>query len=315
MTREPAVKYCPRCGHENPSAAILCLNRRCRWLLSNPHVPEKHRIAQGASGGPTTQMSPQDISSSTDLKRAGNASSRQGSGSAVDRQIPGRGKKRWIKWGIFSAVVMALPAAFLAGYLQSFGQVRSALIHQNHPHRIRVGGGISGPSPKNPTRPIYPSWDQPSISTTSTASSSAASTVRSYTLHGTIVNGQLVTTVWAAAHAQGPYYPVRLMVDTGAMTTMIGGNFWTAMGDPPLPGQTSIISGIGGNETVDYWAHVWVLPQDGPGHPLLADTIEPGGLNRSMLRADGIMVLMGQNVLSRGTLVQKGTTWTFTYSY
>lgn len=131
-------------------------------------------------------------------------------------------------------------------------------------------------------------------------------------IHGTIIDGQLQTTVWAGVSPNGPLYPVALMVDTGAVQTMVSGRFWRAMGDRPTVG-TATFSGIGGTEQVRYWPHVWVFPKDQPIDAVIAGATEPGGVNRSMLGPEGIIVLLGQDVISRGVLTQNGGRWTFKY--
>lgn len=160
---------------------------------------------------------------------------------------------------------------------------------------------------KVPTTPT-----PPTVKTTTTPPTTAPNGMPLDTLHGTIQNGQLQTIVWAGLSPSGPLYPVALMVDTGAQDTMVSGNFWKAMGDQPT-GQPSSFSGIGGSETVQWWPNVWVYPQDKPINPIIAGGTEPGGINRSVLGPEGIIILLGQNIISTGTLTQDGNYWTLKY--
>lgn len=158
----------------------------------------------------------------------------------------------------------------------------------------------------SPTTTIHA---MPTPRATSTPTASAPTTD---TLRGTIKNGQLQTVVWVGLSPQGPLYPVSLMLDTGAEHTMVSGNFFKAAGDTPT-GQTTTYAGIGGNEQVGFWPNVWVFPQDRPVDPIIAGQTEPGGLNRSMLGSESIIVLLGQDVIQTGQLTQKGMAWTLQY--
>ncbi len=175
--------------------------------------------------------------------------------------------------------------------------------------------------PNSSQAPAQPSQDGPTTITTTTRPATPTESVTTALpapssdfaqLHGTIKNGQLQTVVWAGISPNGPLYPVTLMVDTGAVTTMVSGRFFQACGDQPT-GQTGVFSGIGGNTTVQYWPNVWVYPQDKPVHPIIAGGTDPGGVNRSVLGPEGIIILLGQNVISQSTLVQNGVHWTLTY--
>lgn len=298
------TQICPRCGHPNPEAAILCLNRRCRWLLSNPDVPKKHQMASGTPGSPWVQKEPSDVQSVA-LQNETASEWLVGDGldphSALTRRKGGGSRPPRRHWGVW--IWLALPGALLAGYLHSLGQVRSV---GSPPAAIQHT--VSTSPSASPTRVARSRFvSPPSIHTQSTPAPGV------WTLRGTIRQGQLVTRVWAGVSPNGPIYPVRLMVDTGAVHTMVSGNFWQAMGDQPT-GQTETFQGIGGQETVGLWPHVWVFPQDSPSHPLIANATEPGGLNRSMLQGYGVLVLLGQDILSQGTLTQNGDTWQFTYA-
>lgn len=131
------------------------------------------------------------------------------------------------------------------------------------------------------------------------------------TIHGTIVNGQLQAMVWVGANPTH-LFPVLMMVDTGAMHTMVSGTAWLDMGDTPT-GATTTYAGIGGNETVGFWPNVYVYPNDNTANPIIANQIEPGGVHRTSLGSEGIIVLLGQDVIGQGTLVQSGSHWSLTY--
>ena len=176
------------------------------------------------------------------------------------------------------------------------------------------GCGTSGEPSAFPSRSVQVT---PSVRPTPPASTAPqAPVVRASpamaVISGTIQNAELQTTVWAGLSPNGPLYPVALMVDTGAVHTMISGKFWRAMGDRPNQGTTTF-AGIGGSETVRYWPSVYVYPTDQPRHPIIDGATEPGGVQRSALGPDGIIILLGQDVISTGTLVQTGTHWTLTY--
>lgn len=191
--------------------------------------------------------------------------------------------------------------------------------------RIGIGIGLllclSGCGTSAQSRPVSPTPSVDTIAPSSHPTTPASKPLQAPVVHmssdtatlsGTIQNSQLQTVVWAGMTPTGPLYPVGLMVDTGATHTMISGKFWQAMGDHPN-NATTTFAGIGGNETVRYWPAVYVYPTDHARNPIIDGATEPGGVNRSALGPEGIIILLGQDIISTGTLVQKGTHWTLTY--
>ena len=226
--------------------------------------------------------------------------------------------------------MIAVPVVYAGGYWQQIHMEMVAPVSGHLPHII-IKGGITGTAPANPTQGITSVNGAPSQAvshytpkTTPKQSNPVGplpKKVQPVTptlpagvaqLSGKIVNGQLQTTVWVGLSPQGPLYPVLLMVDTGAQTTMVSGHLFQAMGDQPT-GQTATFSGIGGNESVGYWPNVYIYPQDKAVDPIIAGGTEPGGIFRSVLGPEGISILLGQNIISTGSLTQQGSAWTLTY--
>lgn len=322
---------CPLCGTVNPPGTNFCQKASCGAWLTRLVPPQKADIAPDAPTATETQEPTQDSQSyHPESKIAQNPPSRKrvlGTPRRASRTMTGAIPKRGIgRWLIPSAVILALPAAYFGGYLHGFSTLRGAITKPTVIRQTIIKGGITGKAPANPTRGIAGAGPQPSrtptqppVTKTVTATvtkspKTSQPALPSYLaqLHGTIKNGQLQTVVWAGISPNGPLYPVSLMVDTGAVTTMVSGRFFQACGDQPT-GQTGVFSGIGGNTTVQYWPSVWVFPQDKPINPIIAGSTAPGGVNRSVLGPEGVIVLLGQNVISQSTLVQNGTKWTLTY--
>ena len=322
---------CPLCGTINPPGTNFCQKASCGAWLTRLVPPENAKIAPDAPTASATQKTVQDTQSYPPASEtAQNTPARKpvlGTSERASRRTGGAAAKSRIgRWVIASAVVLALPAAYFGGYLHGFSTLKGAVERPTVIRQTIIKGGITGKAPANPTRGIASAGPQPSHTPTQpTTTKTVTATVTkspktsqpalpSYLaqLHGTIKNGQLQTVVWAGISPNGPLYPVSLMVDTGAVTTMVSGRFFQACGDQPT-GQTGVFSGIGGNTTVQYWPSVWVFPQDKPINPIIAGSTAPGGVNRSVLGPEGVIVLLGQNVISQSTLVQTGVNWTLTY--
>lgn len=310
--------YCARCATINPDDGLLCQNKDCGWYLANPVVPIQHQIAPAAIRGPAGEKSPADSHSPAPAdEMSQNTPSRESFSSGAYAPIAKPLRRRWLPWAMSAMVLVGVPAAYFGGYLHAFTAIQSARSASTLPH-LANHGGIRGHAALNPTRPVgspvtktHPTSSSPS-SRKSTPKHTVVAAVHRPFLSGTIHNGQLQTTVWVGIHPNGPLYPVKMMVDTGAQHTMVSGNFFQAAGDAAT-GQTTTYAGIGGNETVGFWPGIWVYPQDEPVDPLIGGATEPGGLNRSMLGSESIIVLLGQNVIQQGTLTQNGTQWTLRY--
>lgn len=152
----------------------------------------------------------------------------------------------------------------------------------------------------------------PSVHTTTTPPASDIVTVNPV-FHGSLVNGRLLGTVYVQVTSGGPRYKASVQIDTGAAQTLVDSAFMQTWGGAQN-GKTEQISGIGGTETVPYWTHVSIFPAANTTYPMLSNATVAGGLGRTIVGQTGIDVLLGQNVLSHGTLVQKGSTWSFTYA-
>ena len=235
-------------------------------------------------------------------------------------------KGSWIRVAVLATAgtfALAVPLTWGFGWLSAASPATSAspapkpTVHHhasatpststsNPTHAITPPGDRS-PSSSQPTTPKK--TQAPVVKTRPTTTAQAPGTLA--TIHGTIVNGQLQAMVWVGANPHD-LFPVLMMVDTGAIHTMVSGSAWTNMGDTPT-GATTTYAGIGGNETVGFWPHVYVFPHDNPSNAILLNATEPGGVYRTPLAADGIIVLLGQDVIDHGTLVQTGTTWSLTY--
>lgn len=172
----------------------------------------------------------------------------------------------------------------------------------------RINGRSASPSAssKSTTTNLAPSASSTAGAPTHTPNSGLAQ------LKGTIKNGQLQAVVWVSVSPTSQRYPVTLMLDTGAEHTMVSGYFFKSAGDTPT-GQTTTYAGIGGNERVGFWPNVWVFPQNQAKNPVIAGQTEPGGLNRTALGSESVIILLGQDVIQTGKLTQNGTRWTFTY--
>lgn len=166
------------------------------------------------------------------------------------------------------------------------------------PNASRTGSPTPSSTPPAPSNVTSPATPAPSPAMA--------------TLTGSVKDGQLQAVVWAGMSAQGPLYPVTLMLDTGAQHTMVNGYFMKAVGDTPT-GQTTTYAGIGGNEQVAFWPDVWVFPHDKAVNPIIAGQTEPDGVNRSALGPEGVMILLGQDVIQDGVLTQDGNAWSLEY--
>lgn len=234
---------------------------------------------------------------------------------------------RW-RSGIVAAALLALPAVYLTGYLTSLHQFNAAVAAVHQKPRVVTPAPMhkNTPSP-NPTHAVTPPGDQssPAPSTTATTSTNATTPANAAptansgspwsgweSIHGTIVDGQLQATVWASTSPFGPYRPITLMVDTGATHTMVNGSYWQFIGSSAT-GQTATFTGVGGSQTVGFWTSIYVWPGPALSMPLLYDATEPGGVGHMAIGSEGIVVLLGQDVLSHGQLVQTGDRWQFTY--
>lgn len=300
------MMFCPRCGQPNPVDAEFCQNRSCRRLFKPDSVPQNTHIAPEPHTGPRTAQPPQeDPSSLPPSERASEGHLRRSVSAPPPRHLGRRGL-------LASVGLAALPILYVGGYMHGISVTRQA-DRTTTPPRIVISGGVTGTPAPNPTHAVTRPSTTPSGSPVISARPTPTARAHTVTIHGMIENTKLTTQVWAATSPNGPLVPENLVIDTGAFHTMISGYFWRSLGDHPT-GQTEQISGVGGTATVDFWPNVWVFPTDSPTDPLLAGAVEPGGMYQSpALRLTGV-VLIGQDVLSQGQLVQTGTTWTFTYT-
>ena len=319
---------CPKCGQPNPATSSICQNSACRVLMTTFGTPKMVEIAPDAPTASPAQKQPQDDQSyqstaETDHDMTPAKPVLRGSRSQ-------KRPKRIGRWVIGVAAMIAVPVVYAGGYWQQIHTEMVAPVSGHLPHII-IKGGITGTAPKNPTQGITSVNGAPSQAVSHYAPKTTPKQSNPVgplptkvqpvvptlpagvaQLSGKIVNGQLQTTVWVGLSPQGPLYPVLLMVDTGAQTTMVSGHLFQAMGDQPT-GQTATFSGIGGNESVGYWPNVWIYPQDKATHAIIAGGTEPGGIFRSVLGPEGISILLGQNIISTGSLTQQGSHWTLTY--
>lgn len=299
------MQVCPKCHHKNPHGAVVC--ERCQYLLTAPPP-------QGTTHAP----------------ERGNTGIHVPVPSRASKLTEGRvprhhGRKGWI---IAAAAVLALvPVAYGVGYLGAYGQLGQAL-HEVDPNALITHNGVQPvtvtrtrviikkvpvPTPTSSAPPSPTHSTAPASSSPAPSSSTTALPAGYYEISGTVQNGALVTTVW-----MGPtpfhMYPVRLMVDTGAVHTMINAPFALAAGCTN-EGNPETFAGIGGNETVDQYGPINVYPKrvGEPDSGLLYMQTEPGGLGRTAVGQSGVMILLGQNVIDTGTLTQNGDTWTFVY--
>lgn len=333
--------YCPKCGHLNSNNAIVCQSSPCGWLLSNVVDLKSTKIAPDAHTASVSQKHPiNDASQAPFNQTVSESLPEDGFSRRSVVHAHKRGSWRWVGAALIGSLVLATPIAYGAGYLASLGQIRHAITADQPPVVHHDTTKTYHPA-KNPTHSVTPPGDQsqpssqpatPSSATPTSSHAPVATTPKKTqapvvkitylhpslppgamtTIRGTIRNGQLQTIVWAGASPTGPLYPVTLMVDTGAMHTMVSGHFWQAMGDQPT-GATTTYAGIGGNETVGFWPHVYVYPQDKAMNAIIANVTEPGGINRSALGPEGVVILLGQDVIAQGTLTQSGTSWSLTY--
>lgn len=301
------MQVCPKCHYKNPHGAVVCA--RCHYLLTAPPPREAPRAPEYGNTG-TQDPLPSRASKLTD----------------------GRTPRRHFHkgWIVAAAVLALVPVAYGLGYLGAYGQLGQAL-HEVDPNALITHNGVQPvtvtktrtrviikkvPVP-TPTSSALPSpahsADPTPVSSSPAPSSSTALPFGYYEISGTVQNGALVTTVWMGP---SPFhmYPVRMMVDTGAVHTMINAPFALAAGCTN-EGQPETFAGIGGDETVDQYGPVDVYPQrvGEPDSGLLYMQTEPGGLGRTAVGQDGVMILLGQNVIDTGTLTQSGNTWTFVY--
>ena len=319
---------CPKCGHENPATASICQNSACRALMTTFGTPKKAEIAPDAHRSPTIEKWTQDDQSyqpTVEIER--NATPDKPVLPVARSQ---KRPKRIGRWVIGVAAVLTIPVVYAGGYWQHIHTELTAGSSGHLPHII-IKGGITGTAPANPTHGIASVNGAPSQAVSHYAPKTTPKqsnpvgplptkvqpvipTVPAGVaqLSGTITNGQLQTTVWVGLSPQGPLYPVLLMVDTGAQTTMVSGHLFQSMGDAPTS-QTGTFSGIGGNESVGYWPNVYIYPQDKAVDPIIAGGTEPGGIFRSVLGPEGISILLGQNIIQTGSLTQQGSKWTLTY--
>lgn len=315
----PTGSLCPRCGMTNPWAATRCINPACHALMGRVTAPKTTPIATDVRTDLAAQKPGRESQTLTDApKTAAETPTRRGSRARPGTKSGNRSWRRYAVWTISAVCILSGPAAWGSGYLQGL-QTASAVLRTPTAPPLRRSRSVPPSSPSSTPSPRVTHTRSPRVvvpvrkTPTATPSSSASALPPGMAeLTGTIKNGQLQTIVWASISANGPWYPVLLMVDTGAQTTMVSGAFFKACGDQPT-GQTATFSGIGGNEKVAYWPHVWLAPTSSGAQPIFANQVEPGGVGRSMLGNDGITILLGQNVLTSGTLTQSGTTWTLIY--
>lgn len=303
------MQVCPKCRHQNPHGAVVC--EKCHYLLTAPPPTGTNSSNTEPTGTDTPTRSRPAMPAKTAKMRS------------------------WKPWLVASAVLLALvPVAYGLGYLGAYGQLGQAL-HEIDPNALITHNGIQPvtvtktrvivkkvpvptPSSTSPTPTQTSTSPTPVTSSPAPASSSPNQSANSlppgfYEINGTVQNGELVTTVW-----MGPtpfhMYPVRMMVDTGAVHTMINAPFALAAGCTN-EGNPETFAGIGGNETVDQYGPINVYPKrvGEPDSGLLYMQTEPGGLGRTAVGQSGVMILLGQNVIDTGTLTQNGDTWTFVY--
>lgn len=184
-------------------------------------------------------------------------------------------------------------------------------------YRYRYAKQSASPNHRNhtsatPTPASVSPSISPSIQTTTSPAAKYLLTVNPV-FHGSLVNGRLLGTVYVQVTPGGPRYKASVQIDTGAAQTLVDSAFMQTWGGAQN-GKTEQISGIGGTETVPYWTHVSIFPAANTTYPMLSNATVAGGLGRTIVGQTGIDVLLGQNVLSHGTLVQKGSTWSFTYA-
>ena len=319
---------CPKCGQPNPPTASICQNRACQVLVATFGGAKKPEIAPDAPTASPAQKQPQDEQSYQPVPEIDHDMTPAKPVLRVSRSQ--KRTKRIGRWVIGVAAVLTIPVVYAGGYWQHIHTELTAGSSGHLPHII-IKGGITGTAPANPTHGITSVNGAPSQAVSHYAPKTTPKQSNPVgplptkvppptptlpagvaQLSGKIVNGQLQTTVWVSLAPQGPLYPVLLMVDTGAQTTMVSGHLFQAMGDQPT-GQTGTFSGIGGNESVGYWPNVYIYPQDKAIDPIIAGGTEPGGIFRSVLGPEGISILLGQNIISTGSLTQQGSAWTLSY--
>ncbi len=319
------MQICPRCGAANTDEAIVCHKKECEYLLTAPKPASKPQIAPDAPRSLTTQK-PQESSMATQ-ENASKFTAADGLPSrAMGKSEEHSSRRR--RNGIVAAALLSLPVVYLTGYLTSLHQFNAAVAAVHKKPRIVTPAPVhKNTSSPNPTQAVTPPGDKPlstpslsaTTSTNATTPATASPTVSSgapwsgwESIHGTIVDGQLQATVWASTSPFGPYRPITLMVDTGATHTMVNGSYWQSIGSSAT-GQTATFTGVGGSQTVGFWTSIYVWPGPALSMPLLYDATEPGGVGHMMIGSEGIVVLLGQDILSHGQLVQNRDTWQFTY--
>ena len=300
--------YCPRCGTNSPQGAIICADVDCGWLLSNPNVPRQHRIDPDASRD-TLSDKPyeQSLSPQSDSETLPKPHRLTGFLERVGRR---RGSAPIGLMASWIVVTVAVAGGIAYG------------MHLNAAPRVvyRYHYAKSSPSPSHhhPTAPRSSAHAStspataPSIQTKTSPAPNDILTVNPV-FHGTLVNGRLIGTVYVQVAPGGQRFKASVQIDTGAERTMVNSAFMQTWGGIRASGTVQV-SGIGGTETVPLWQNVSLFPAANTTYPMLHNATVEGGLGRTIIGETGIDVLLGQDVLSQGTLVQKGSTWTFTYT-
>lgn len=166
--------------------------------------------------------------------------------------------------------------------------------------------------PSGPTAPPAP----PSAKTTPSAPATP-SAVRTVRLTGTLSPWGLAQFPgWlGGTDRQGRYHwiPVTVDIDTGAEWSAVDGQVLARSGIMP-DGQTTVIAGFGGTETVQQFAGLTLVPAADPTAPLIDNAPMWSGIEGTVM-ATYEQVNLGQDVLSTpGTVFTvSGTTWTLQY--
>lgn len=314
-------EFCPRCGEENLEKTVLCY--ACGWLLSNEKVPENKQIARDESKRLSSSVAPDNEDSSV----GDSISSPEPVQHSDFSRSPDKkywATLKWLGWSI-SGLAIIMAGVFsqmphrrpFKPYHYSHKQL-TAIRHSSSASRVASSSPSTRPS--SSTTSTTPSSSTPSSSTRS--SSSTPSSIKGENgitlsstyaqLQGKVKNNQLTTTVWLTPTHGTNLHPVTLQVDTGAQYTMISGQMFQSLGGQQTARKQQF-SGIGGTTTEQYWGPVYLYTDPAKAQsPLINGTPVPGGLGRTVTGQDGVTILLGENILKQGRLVQNGSTWTFT---
>lgn len=298
---------CPQCGEKNPPDTTICQKTGCSTLLTSPKWAHKDESPPAAHRATESEKRPLHGQSVAEESDTAHESSTNGGGYGGDppNQRPRRRRTQWWAYLIPTAILIGGPIVYGAGYLSSF--------HRAQALKTTTNQFVTPPSSSvHSTKQATPSQTPPASAHSKTSAAPAADPSPQVParqqggIHGTLLDAHDEGFVWVTNPHTHQRVKATVWIDTGAQVSQISAQFAQRMGFR-VAGST-VVEGYGGQSTVHKYAGITAWSTHQGGTSLFYRVTLMAGIDSIQGHPD---ILLGENFLEQGVLVQDETHWTF----